>query len=64
MIDIHEYELLGVIHHHGNYINSGHYTATIKFNEYHKFDDLNVDPVEFHDFKISDSAYLVFYKLK
>lgn len=64
MIGSFVYELLGVIHHHGNTINSGHYTAIVKFDKYYNCNDNSINIINFEDFKISDSAYLLFYKLK
>ena len=58
------YELVGVIHHHGNYISSGHYTSSVKFDKYYMCNDTHIKPSQYSDIKFSNTAYMIFYKKK
>ena len=60
LINSSNYHLIGSIHHHGNTITSGHYTA----NVYHKesaytCNDSHIMPL--NNFEPSDSVYMLFY---
>ena len=55
------YQLLGVIHHHGTSLNSGHYTNTIYINDmFYSCNDHKIAPSEC--IQDSGSAYIVFYR--
>lgn len=59
------YDLVGVVHHFGERINSGHYTATTKNpvdGQWRKFDDKIVTLTDKAALKGSASAYLLFYE--
>lgn len=59
------YDLIGVVHHYGDRINSGHYTASTKNpidNKWRAYDDMRVIFAEQKDIIYSSSAYLLFYE--
>lgn len=59
------YDLIAIVHHMGETVNSGHYTATTRNavdGKWRNYDDNNVrlvDPVDAADF---NTAYLLFYE--
>ena len=57
------YELYGVNLHTGN-INSGHYMAAIKNDNWYLFNDLSVSKINFNDLKTNYQAYCLFYRKK
>jgi hypothetical protein len=59
------YDLVGVVHHFGERINSGHYTATTRNpidGQWRKFDDKLVTLTDKNTIRCSASAYLLFYE--
>jgi hypothetical protein len=59
------YDLIGVVHHYGDRINSGHYTSTTKNpvdKKWRAFDDVRVTSADQKDITFSSSAYLLFYE--
>ena len=54
--------LKALVCHHGNSINSGHYTAFVKVdNHWLSCNDNKIAKVDFNDFKKSSGVYIVFY---
>ncbi len=58
------YELVGAVHHHGNYISSGHYTSMVKFDTYYICNDNSIRAKQYSEIRCSDTAYMLFYKLR
>ena len=59
------YDLIGVVHHYGDRINSGHYTASTKNSidkKWRAYDDVRVTIADQKDIIFSSSAYLLFYE--
>lgn len=59
------YDLFGVVHHSGETVNSGHYTANIRNpmdGKWRVFDDLTVRQLSFPDAIKQNTAYLLFYE--
>lgn len=61
-----QYDLIGVIHHYGNY-GSGHYVSFSKVNDdWYLFNDASVSKIEkmkFNDSVMTDASYILVYKL-
>ncbi|CAG4979927.1 unnamed protein product [Colias eurytheme] len=64
------YDLYAICYHHGDDLETGHYTAACKNpydNHWYKFDDSRVTPVSdenAHGELVNNSAYMLFYKRK
>jgi ubiquitin C-terminal hydrolase len=62
-----QYELIGVVSHHGTKLHSGHYTASIRLptGEWCKLDDDNVSGVDISDVLSEEqvTAYVLIYEL-
>ena len=59
------YKLIGVVHHHGNSVNSGHYTADfyhIEDHHWYRADDQTVREVSNNQW-VSRTAYILLYEL-
>ena len=57
-----QYQLTGIINHHGNSIRNGHYTATVRYNSWWHVNDNNVNPAPSNCFQNNSTAYLAFYR--
>ena len=58
------YALFGVVHHHGQTANGGHYTAVVRHRvtgEWHLYDDGKVSEHNMASTEVSTSAYILFY---
>jgi ubiquitin C-terminal hydrolase len=55
------YELIGIIHHHGQTAISGHYTAWVKYNQFFVCNDVHVKPVNIHENIKTDTGYILIY---
>lgn len=62
------YDLVGIVRHHGERANSGHYTATTRNlvdNCWRNYDDIKVTIMsETADIRFSNNSYLLFYEKK
>jgi ubiquitin C-terminal hydrolase len=56
-----EYELLGVVHHLGDYISSGHYKAFVRYQNFFECNDSHIFKSHYNDTE-SSTAVLLFYK--
>ena len=56
------YSLLGVIHHTGSTIKSGHYYCTVKYSTFLNINDDRVTSQQMSELKNSKTAYILFYK--
>jgi uncharacterized UBP type Zn finger protein len=56
------YSLLGVIHHAGSTIKSGHYYCTVKYSTILNINDDRVTSQQMSELKCSKTAYILFYK--
>jgi ubiquitin C-terminal hydrolase len=57
-----KYELLAIIHHHGDDLNSGHYTATVKYHSYHCLADDSETSYDISLLKNCKTSYILFFK--
>ena len=57
-----QYQLTGIINHHGNSIRNGHYTATVRYKSWWHVNDNNVNPAPSNCFQNNSTAYLAFYR--
>jgi ubiquitin C-terminal hydrolase len=56
------YELIGIIHHHGEASTSGHYTSWIKYiNQFYSCNDASVKALNIGDSVVSNTAYMLLY---
>ena len=58
------YALFGVVHHHGQTANGGHYTAAVRHRvtgEWHLYDDGKVSEYTMASTEVSTTAYILFY---
>ena len=56
------YELLSIVHHHGDYITSGHYTALAKYQKYFVCNDIIVKEFIYPGHILFKTAYIILYK--
>lgn len=59
------YDLVGVVNHYGDRINSGHYTAITRNpldGQWREFDDMRVTTLPANNIVYSSHAYLLFYE--
>ena len=56
------YSLLGIIHHAGSTVKSGHYFCTVKYITMLNINDALVTSQQISDLKSSQTAYILFYK--
>jgi ubiquitin C-terminal hydrolase len=57
-----QYELLAIIHHYGDNLNSGHYAATVKYHSYHCLADDSEKSYNISLLKNCKTSYIVFFK--
>jgi ubiquitin C-terminal hydrolase len=53
------YQIISSIHHHGDYITSGHYTCQVRYKSFFNCNDLSVKALQSRG--LSSTAYMLFY---
>nr|NIQ20721.1 hypothetical protein [Gammaproteobacteria bacterium] len=62
MLKENAYELIGIIHHHGDTTESGHYTSWVKYNNFFSCNDISIRQINMNSPVISHTAYMLVYK--
>jgi ubiquitin C-terminal hydrolase len=55
------YELIGIIHHHGDSTASGHYTSWVKYNQFYVCNDIHTKTIGIHETFNTDTGYILIY---